>query len=73
MTNEELKNLFGSQFRVIRVNTVKDAEDLIAGLEVMDADGNKITMTDNDIVLAPDDTEERIAALELRLTALENK
>ena len=73
MTIEEIKNSFGKQFRVIRVETETDAIKLLNGEEVLDIDGNKITMTENDVVLVPDDTEQRIAALELRVQALENK
>lgn len=73
MTIEEIKNSFGKQFRVIRVETETDAIKLLNGEEVLDIDGNKITMTDNDVVLAPDDMEQRIAALELRVTALESQ
>jgi hypothetical protein len=73
MTIEEIKNSFGEQFRVIRCNTSLGAETLLNGGQVVDEDGNTITMRANDVLLVPDDLEERIAALELRVTALENK
>ena len=73
MTIEEIKNSFGYQFRVIRAKTKEEAERLLIGGEVEDENGHKITMAENDIVLVPDDLETKIAQLELRVQALENK
>lgn len=72
MTNEELKNLFPPQMRVI--NTTKEnGEALLRGETVMDSEGNETTMGFNDVVAVPDDTDEKIEALEKQVNACSPK
>lgn len=69
MTNEEIKNLFPPQMRVIPT-TKENGEKLLAGETVTDENGNEITMRENDVVVVPDDTDVRIANLQSQIDAL---
>lgn len=69
MTNEEIKNLFPPQMRVI--NTTKEnGEALLRGQTVTDSNGNQTTIGLNDVVAIPDDTDERLDTLETEVIAI---
>lgn len=66
MTNEELKNLFPPQMRII--NTTEEVgKQLLQGKTVIDNDGEHVKMGDNDYVAVPDDTDKRLEALEKKV------
>ena len=68
MTNEEIKNLLPPQMRVINT-TAENGEALLRGETVMDSAGNEVTMGFNDVVAVPDDTDEKIAELENKISS----